>query len=164
MAHHLVARVAGELERAHVPHVDLPVSVDSEDGRIIFDAFEGGRTLAAPDLRMVLKSMVGPNAELNPMHYRKAGPRDVLLRLQNNIKVRQLGARRPSAALKTLGTMVALAPNHSELWREVGMLHARLNQIPAAIAALEECLRHGGSETARYQTSVLLQELRGRLH
>jgi len=88
----------------------------------------------------------------------------VLLRLQNNIKIRQLGAQRLSAALKTLETMVALAPNDPVLWREVGALNARLDQIPAAVAALEECLRHSGTEQSRYQASALLQELRSRLH
>ena len=116
------------------------------------------------DLRKLLKTMAGPNAELNPMHYRKASPRAVLLRLQNNIKIRQLGAQRLDAALKTLETMVALAPNDAALWREVGALHARLDQIPAAVAALEECLRHSDTEQARYQASALLQELRSRLH
>ena len=148
--------------------VDFPgrflLRLDAEDGRIIFDAFEGGTTLTAPDLRRALKAMEGPTAELDPIHYRKASSRDVLLRLQNNIKVRQLGARQPSAALKTLGTMVALAPDHAELWREMGMLHTRLNQIPKAIAALEECLLLGVSEPIRYQTSALLQKLRSRLH
>ena len=148
--------------------VDFPgrflLRLDSEEGRIIFDAFEGGTTLAAPDLRKVLKTMAGPDAELDPMHYRKAGPRAVLLRLQNNIKIRQLGAQRPSAALRTLETMVALAPNDPALWCEFGVLHARLDQIPAAIAALEESLRHSGSEQTRYQASALLQELRRQLH
>ena len=60
--------------------------------------------------------------------------------------------------------MVALAPDHADLWREMGMLHTRLNQIPAAIAALEECLLRGVSEPIRYQTSALLQKLRSRLH
>ena len=148
--------------------VDFPgrflLRLDSDEGRLIFDAFEGGATLTAPDLRKLLKAMAGPNAELNPMHYRKASPRAVLLRLQNNIKIRQLGAQRLGAALKTLETMVALAPNDAALWSEVGALHARLDQIPAAIAALEECLRHSGTEQARYQASTLLQELRSRLH
>ena len=148
--------------------VDFPgrflLRLDAEEGRIIFDAFEGGTTLAAPDLRKVLKTMAGPDAELDPMHYRKAGPRAVLLRLQNNIKIRQLGAQRPSAALKTLETMVALAPDDPALWCEFGVLHARLDQIPAAIAALEESLRHSGSEQTRYQASALLQELRRQLH
>ncbi len=158
-ARHMGWQVAG---------VDFPgrflLRLDADEGRLIFDAFEGGETLTAPDLRKVLKSMAGPKAELDPMHYRKAGPRAVLLRLQNNIKIRQLSAQRLVDALKTLKTMVALAPNDAMLWHEVGVLHAHLHQAPEAIAALEECLRHSGSEKARYQASVLLQELRGRLH
>ena len=148
--------------------VDFPgrflLRLDADYGRLIFDGFEGGDALAAPDLRRMLKTMAGPQAELEPVHYRKAGPRAVLLRLQNNIKIRHLDARRPGAALKVLETMVALAPGDPSLWREVGVLHARLDQIPAAVAALEECLRRGGPDEARYQTSALLQELRGRLH
>lgn len=151
--------------------VDFPgrflLSLDPEtkaDGaRLIFDPFEGGRVMQAHDLREMLKRMAGPDAELDPVHYRAAGPRAVLLRLQNNIKVRHLDARRPGAALSVLETMVALAPRDATLWREVGILHARLDQIPAAVAALEECLRHDASDQARYRTSALLQELRGRL-
>ena len=151
-----------------VAGVDFPgrflIRLDADDGRLIFDAFECGKTLTAPDLRKVLKAMAGPDAELDPMHYQKAGPRAVLLRLQNNIKIRQLSAQRPGAALKTLETMVALAPNDAALWREMGILHARLHQLPAAISALEECMSHESSEKTRYQTSALLQELRSRLH
>ena len=120
--------------------------------------------MTAPDLRKVLKAMAGPKAELDPTHYREASPRAVLLRLQNNIKIRQLSAQCPDEALKTLETMVALAPDDTTLWLEIGVLRTRLNQIPEAITALEECLRHSGSEQTRYQTSALLQELRGRLH
>lgn len=148
--------------------VDFPgrflLRLDAEDGRLIFDGFDGGAALAAPDLRRMLKTMAGPRAELSPAHYRKAGPRAVLLRLQNNVKIRHLDARRPEAALKVLETMVALAPGNAALWREAGVLHARLDQIPAAVAALETCLRHGGPDEARHQTAALLQELRGRLH
>lgn len=143
----------------------LSLDADGKDlgGRLIFDPFDGGTELHAPDLRRMLKRMAGPATELEPMHYRAAGPRAVLLRLQNNIKVRHLDARRPGAALKVLETMVLLAPDDPALWREVGVLHARLDQIPDAVAALEECLRHGGTEQSRYSTSALLQELRGRL-
>ncbi len=147
--------------------VDFPgrflLRLDAEEGRLIFDPFDGGQERTAPDLRRMLKAMAGPDAELDPAHYHSAGPRAVLLRLQNNIKIRHLDAQRPGAALRVLETMVLLAPDDGALWREVGVLHARLDQIPAAVAALEECLRHGGSEQARYQTSALLQELRGRL-
>ncbi len=140
------------------------IRLDTKEGRVIFDAFDGGNTLNAPDLRKLLKSVAGANAELNAGHYRRAGTRAVLLRLQNNIKVRHLQAQCPSAALKVLETMVALAPSDSLLWYEAGILNSRLDQVQAAIHALENCLKHGSTEQARYKTSALLQKLRGRLH
>ncbi len=140
------------------------VSLDTKEGRLIFDAFEGGNTLSPPDLRDLLKSVAGTNAELSPAHYRRAGTRAVLLRLQNNIKIRHLQAQCPGAALKILETMVALAPSDSLLWYEVGILNSRLDQVQAAIHALENCLKYGSTEQAQYKTSALLQKLRGRLH
>jgi len=148
--------------------VDFPgrflVRLATKEGRLIFDAFEGGNTLSAPDLRKLLKSVAGADAELNAGHYRRAGTRAVLLRLQNNIKVRHLEAQCPGAALKVLETMVALAPSDSLLWYEAGILNSRLDQVQAAINALENCLKHGSNEQAQYKTSALLQKLRGRLH
>ena len=148
--------------------VDFPgrflLRLDAEDGRLIFDPFDGGRIVSASDLRKMLKSISGPNAELNQNHYRKASWRAVLLRLQNNIKTRHLNSGSFGAALEILETMVALAPDDGVLWREVGTLHARLDQVPAAVAALEECLRHRTSEQNLYEAAALLQELRSRLH
>ena len=148
--------------------IDFPgrflIRLDGNKGGLIFDGFEGGRSLSAADLRKMLKSMVEPDAELNPLHYRKVGTLTILLKLQDSIKTNHLSAQRRKAALKVLETMVALDPKNGDLWREVGILHTRLNQVPAAIAALEECLRHEISEETIYQATVLLQELRGRLH
>ena len=148
--------------------VDFPgrflIRLDTQDGRLIFDPFDGGNTLDAPDLRKLLKSVAGANAELNSTHYRRAGTRTVLLRLQNNIKVRHLEAECPRAALKVLETMVALAPSNSRLWYETGVLNSRLDQIQAAINALENCLKYGSTGQAQYKTSALLQQLRSRLH
>jgi len=147
--------------------VDFPgrflLRLDWDGAGLIFDPFDGGREVTPPGLRHMLKTVAGSDAELTPAHYRNAGPRSVLLRLQNNIKVRHLEANRPADALAVLETMVLLAPDDAALWRERGVLQARLDQIPAAVASLEECLRHGGTEQSRYRTSALLQELRGRL-
>ncbi|MDD9877678.1 MAG: transglutaminase-like domain-containing protein [Magnetovibrio sp.] len=147
--------------------VDFPgrflLSLDGDGRRLIFDPFDGGAEVAVPELRQLLKTMAGDGAELRPEHYRAAGPRAVLLRLQNNIKVRHLEAGHIEAALRTMETMVMIAPMEAALWREQGMLHARLDQIPAAVAALEESLRRGRDDEARYKTSAFLQELRRRL-
>jgi len=42
-------------------------------------------------------------------------------------------------------------------------LHAHLDNVKEAVAALEEYMRRTVGDAARYRTSVLLQELRGRL-
>lgn len=147
--------------------IDFPgrfvLRLETGEGRIIFDAFEGGREVSAPELRHLLKQMVGPDAELAPAHYREAGPRAVLLRLQNNIKARHLDANQIGKAIKILETMVLFAPDNASCWRERGVLLARQGDIAEAVVCLEECLRLGGSEQDRYATSALLQELRPRL-
>jgi len=147
--------------------VDFParflVRLDDEGERIIVDPFDGGTVLTPRDMRGLFKAVSGNHAELSPGHYRAAGTRRILLRIQNNIKVRYLRADRLDDALETVGLMLLFAPDEAALWREAGLLSARVDRVPEAIAALEEYLRHNGSEAARYRVSILLQELRGRL-
>ena len=147
--------------------IDFParflVRLEDDGNRVILDPFDGGRLLSAKDMRDLYKAVAGNHAELTPAHYRALEIRDVLVRLQNNIKVRLLRAGNLEEAVETVETMLLFAPERAALWREAGLLHARLDNVPAAVAALEEYLRHGSGDPARYRTSVLLQELRGRL-
>lgn len=147
--------------------IDFParflVRLEDDGNRVILDPFDGGRLLSAKDMRDLFKAVAGNHAELTPAHYRGLEIRDVLVRLQNNIKVRLLRAENLEEAVETVETMLLFAPGRAALWREAGLLHARLDNVPAAVAALEEYLRHSTGDPARYRTSVLLQELRGRL-
>ncbi len=147
--------------------IDFParflVRLEDDGERVILDPFDGGRVLSAKDMRDLFKAVAGNHAELTPAHYRALGNRDVLVRLQNNIKVRLLRAEQLEEAVETVETMLLFAPKRAALWREAGLLHARLDNVPAAVAALEEYLRHSSGDPARYRTSVFLQELRGRL-
>ncbi len=147
--------------------IDFParflVRLEDDGNRVILDPFDGGRLLSAKDMRDLYKAVAGNHAELTPAHYRALENRDVLVRLQNNIKVRLLRAENLEEAVETVETMLLFAPGRAALWREAGLLHARLDNVPAAVAALEEYLRHSTGDPARYRTSVFLQELRGRL-
>ena len=60
--------------------------------------------------------------------------------------------------------MVLFAPSETELWRELGLLHAKLDHVKDAVRALEEYLCRTGGEDGRYNTSKLLQELRTKLN
>jgi regulator of sirC expression with transglutaminase-like and TPR domain len=140
------------------------VRLEARGTRKILDPFAGGAEIKAPDMRDMFKAVAGNHLELTPGHYREIGNRGILLRLQGNIKSRLLRAQRWDDALEVIETMVLFAPGEAELWRGAGLLHNRLDHVADAVRALEEYLRRIGGGEARYNTSVLLQELRARLN
>src|SRR5437879_5312507 len=79
--------------------------------RLIVDPFHGGRVCDAAKLRELLKAMAGQEVELTPEHYAPVADRDVLLRLQNNLKSPLLQAGRHEPAVRTVETMPLLAPD-----------------------------------------------------
>ena len=131
--------------------------------RLVFDPFHGGCARDAAALRELLKAIAGNGAELSPAHYAEVGDRDILLRLQNNLKLRLIQARRLDEALGVIDGMLLFAPDHAALWREAGLVNAELGNLRAAIAALERSLALGGEEAARRRAASLLQQLRARL-
>lgn len=147
--------------------IDFPgrflIRLEVHAERCILDPFDGGRVLETRDMRELLKAGVGIEAELTPDHYREAGNREILLRLENTLKVRHLRAQRFDEALRIIETMLLFAPETSSLWREAGVIHARLDQVQEAVGALEEFLRLDTSAESRYSATVLLQDLRARL-
>ena len=140
------------------------VRLEAGGERRILDPFASGTVVEPRDMRDMFKAIAGNHVELRPEHYRDMGNRDILLRLQGNIKIRLLREERFDDALETLEVMLLFAPDKPELWRETGLLHARLDHIKDAIRALEEYLRRCGTDDTRYNTSMLLQELRARLN
>lgn len=140
------------------------IRMEDASERTILDPFAGGRVVRPKDMRDMFKAVAGNHVELKPEHYREMTNRGMLLRLQNNIKSRQLRGGRPYDAIETIETMLLFAPDETGLWREAGLLYARLDRIKDAVAALEEHLRRSGGDSTRYNTSVLLQELRARLN
>lgn len=148
--------------------VDFPgrflVRLDLAGERRIFDPFDDGRSLDTRELRELLKSFAGIEAELEPEHYREASNREVLVRLMNNIKVRQLRRERFEDALQTIHDILLIDPENPSLWREAGMIHKKLDQVKDAIIALEEFIRLDSGSESRYSTTVLLQQLRTMLN
>ena len=132
--------------------------------RVIIDPFHGGRICGAAELRELLKAAAGQDSKLRPEHYIEVSDRDVLLRLQNNLKARLLQAQDHERALKVIETMLMLAPDLAELWREAGMLHRHLGNMRAAGAALEQYVVRAPDGAARHQAAVILQQLRTQLN
>jgi regulator of sirC expression with transglutaminase-like and TPR domain len=132
--------------------------------RLILDPFYGGRICGAAELRELLKATVGQDSELLPEHYTLVSDREVLLRLQNNLKARLIQAQQHERAVGVIETMQMLAPDFAELWREAGILHAQLGNMRAAAATLEQFVLRAPDGMARHQAAAMLQQLRSKLN
>ena len=128
--------------------------------QFIIDPFNGGTQLTATDLRELLKGTVGLEAELTPENYSVVGNRDVLIRLQSNIKVRYQQAGRFHDVLRVLNNMVLFAPNAFNLWREVGILNAHLGNMKLAILALDVIAERSKSKIEQCEAKELIQKFK----
>lgn len=159
-----VARRAGWTAEALAFPGFVPVRLTADGGdRIIVDPGAGGRRMSAADLRAAVKAVEGGGAELRPALFAALSNRDILLRLQNEIKLRALLAGQVGEAVAVVEGMLAFAPDQVPLWREAGMMHLRLDHMPAAIAALEQFAARTANGAARRRTQQLLHDLRARL-
>jgi len=129
--------------------------------RVILDPFEEGQERSAADLRSLLRAQGDDEAELLPGHYEAASDREVLVRLQNNLKLRQMQLGDNMAAIATLDTMLWIAPQDKYLWREKARLAALLGRIDGAVAALKEYIARETLDGPRHDAAMLLQKLRG---
>jgi regulator of sirC expression with transglutaminase-like and TPR domain len=132
--------------------------------RLIVDPFHGGHVCGAAELRDLLKATAGNESELLPEHYAPVADRDVLLRLQNNLKSRLLQTGQRERALKVIDTMLMLAPDRAELWREAAIVHTQQGNLGAAIAALDTFIKKTPEGAARHQAAAMLQQLKTRLN
>ncbi|HKF72878.1 MAG TPA: transglutaminase-like domain-containing protein [Stellaceae bacterium] len=137
--------------------------LEGRGGAAIVDPFNDGAVKGASELRSLLKSVAGASRELSAADYTAVPDREVLLRLQNNMKLRLLESGRREAALAVIGSMLAMAPDRAELWREQGTVSASLGNLGAAIRSLEASLERERDSTRRFATAALLQDLKTRL-
>jgi len=159
---HVARRQGWEAEGLAFPgHFLIRVGIDG--ARHVVDPFHDGMVRDAADLRGLLRQVAGPEAELQPHHLEAVTDRDVLLRLENNVRLRLAKREDWQGAEQSLERMLAIAPDRPELLFEAGQLNARLDKRRAAIAAFERFLlatEADGDPAMRGRASALLQELR----
>ena len=133
----------------------------------IIDPFNRGETLSSADLLRILRSIEGPEAVLTPDIYAPVSPRDILLRLQNNILTRAFAGEDYSRARKILRRMIWLAPDRVNLHFELGRLEVYAGHMGAAAEAFEHCVAEAKSEDDRRiadMAAVALKRLKTRLN
>ncbi|MDP3163719.1 MAG: transglutaminase-like domain-containing protein [Reyranella sp.] len=139
------------------------IRVEIDGARHVIDPFHDGCVRDASDLRELLRQVLGPTAELKPEHFDPVLDRDVLLRLENNVRLRLAKREEWADAAQSLDRMLAISPNQPELLFEAGQLNARLDKRRAAIQAFERFLLVAGDRgdaELRQRATALLQELR----
>jgi len=137
--------------------------IDKDGKRLIFDPFYECKILEAPDLRSFVKQVRGENAELSASYFEPASKRDILMRLQNNIKYRQIEVEDYAGALKTVEGMRMIDAGEYRLLLDAGVLYARTGQPKSAIDALEEYIKKAPKDRDRHEAAMLLQELKNSL-
>ena len=160
-----VARAAGLAVEGLAFPVHFLLRIEDEGGRrLILDPTGGGRVIDPPEMRALLKYTSGLAAELEPGHYTGLGNREMVVRLQNETKLRLLRCGQVERALGVVEATLMLAPEAAALWREAGMMHMRLDNPGAAVIALEQFIARTTNAQARARTQTLLAELKGRLN
>lgn len=139
------------------------IRIGMDGAQHVVDPFNEGTIRDAADLRKLLRQVAGSEAELVPAYFDPVSDRDVLLRLENNVRLRLVKREDWPGAARSLDRMLAIAPDRAELLLEAGELHARLDQRRAA---MNFCSRILDLESGRVDPEVrrrataLLQDLR----
>ncbi|MEN6541373.1 transglutaminase-like domain-containing protein [Parvibaculum sp.] len=105
----------------------------------IVDPFNRGDILSSADLLRLLRSIEGEEAKLTPDVHAPVGPRDILLRLQNNILSRAIRANDLDRARGVVSRMIWLAPRRAGLHFELGRIEVHAGHMGAAAEAFETC-------------------------
>jgi regulator of sirC expression with transglutaminase-like and TPR domain len=140
------------------------VRLDREGERAIVDPFAMGKICAAADLRTLIKAAAGSEAELAPEYFERVSNVDILLRLQNNLKIRHVRMGELEKAGRVVERMTTLAPDRAELWRDAAMIQLRLENLQNAADALERHIALEMRDSYKHQSARLLQEVKNRLN
>lgn len=156
--------LAAKAQGWDVAGLNLPghfvVRLEMDGNRLIFDPFNRCDVLNAPELRQLLKKTMGPDAELSASYYEPVTVRQILIRLQNNVKIRLIEGEDYEGALRAVETMRAIDPQEYRLLLDEGVLCARTGRAGGAIEALEEYIKLAPNDRDRYDAQVLLNHIR----
>ncbi|MBN8521939.1 MAG: transglutaminase family protein [Alphaproteobacteria bacterium] len=134
--------------------------IDCGGDRLVFDPFDRATTLMAPDLRALAKRMMGEQTELSAEWFEPVSTRDLLVRLLNNIKLRQVKAEAYEHAVQTIEKMRLIAPDEYRVLFDAGVLYARVGQKSRALEMLESYLDHAPSPRDAEDAVRLIREIR----
>jgi regulator of sirC expression with transglutaminase-like and TPR domain len=132
------ARAAGfEAAGLNTPgHFLLCIALHGQEALI--DPFNGGAAIDRE--RLGAPPVMGAPSPDDPRATETVSDIDVLLRLENNLKLRAIQTGERTRALEIAKRMVLIAPNRPELWMDLARLNESAGALGAAQKAYEACL------------------------
>jgi regulator of sirC expression with transglutaminase-like and TPR domain len=107
-------------------------------GEALIDPFNGGAALERESLGTPPGMRMPAGEEMRPAE--AVSDIDVLLRLENNLKMRAVQNNERLRALEIAKRMVLIAPRRPELWLDLGRLNEVAGALGAAQKSFEACL------------------------
>jgi regulator of sirC expression with transglutaminase-like and TPR domain len=123
---------------------------------VTLDPFNGGAVLGTGDVPAVLRdaALAEPASDI-----------DVLLRLQNNLKIRALEHTKTERALEIAHRMALLAPRRPDVWFDLARLNEANGVLGASRKAYERCMELAPrGEALHHEAALLLAHLKRRLN
>ncbi|SVC26337.1 uncharacterized protein METZ01_LOCUS279191 [marine metagenome] len=116
-------------------HFLLRLSKLGED--VLIDPFNEARLVVNEDLQKIFWRIHNQNMPEQSDFVQSVSDRDILVRLQNNIKIRALREGDKERAIKILQSIVLITPTSVEFLAELAMLEASSGHIKSAVERLE---------------------------
>lgn len=159
---HLCEKAGWDCSGVSFPgHFLLRMDYDGE--RVIIDPFARAKFMEAHDLRDLIKSILGRGVELSHNFYMPVGKRDVLLRMQNNVKARFIEEAEYHNAIKAIEGVEAFYPEEYRVYLDKGVLYAKLRNKEKSVESLEQYISKTSNQMEKHQAEVLLQEIKATL-
>jgi regulator of sirC expression with transglutaminase-like and TPR domain len=137
-------------------HFVLRLTLRGDD--LTIDPFHGGQIVDREHLPVELRPDDAGLAQL-------VSDTDVLLRLQNNLKMRALGAGDGERAVELTRRMALVAPSRPDVWFDLARLNEAIGILGAARNAYEMCLERAPSGQALHnEAAIALSQLKRRLN
>lgn len=140
------------------------LAVSGHGGEALIDPFNGGAALDRERLSAP-PAISGGGAPDEPRIFEPVSDADVLLRLENNLKVRAMKSGERQRALEIVTRMALIAPRRGDLWLEIARMHEAAGALGAAIRAYDNCLSLARPGTGHHNEAALgLHALKRRLN
>ena len=110
-------------------------------GDLVIDPFNRGQLLGLEELKKRLASAVGDQVKFDPRLLRAARPREILVRMLQNLRSVYQERNDMPRALSAVDRLLLLAPDNVRGLRERAQLYEKLGGASAAAADLEKVLQ-----------------------